>query len=816
MSRIAILSAALAAALPLAAQGAAPVDLGPGVSDYQRFMVYPHLQRGFDALDRHDYAAATDAFERARSYAPRSATIALYLADAYRRAGRPDRAERVLDEQRRYTPRDPRLARAVARFPSPPAMGRVVAPAAQATPAAAPAKTVRAAPSVPQLQSVAARHGATDDDSVRIGAEIAAALDAGDARRADRLLAGVPSRSFPEARLSTDLSLGRIDAARERARRLVAASPADAGLLDRVTFRLVSAGDGATAARLLLDAWPSPLAAHPELVARLASLLSVAPETATADDRARLRAPLSGSARAQVRLLAAVGECNAARAIADGADEVGAEAWSSIAVCAGDDDVVALDALRRAVANGASHAVLQQFAYRAFEARDYAAALSAWQAMPLPALGTEQLLAAATTAVAADRAVAAGPWLDEYARRQAPLTDTYWWLRALSGARGDVSERSALEHAIAVREDARYLARLAQLQSAAGEATGALASLQRAHALAPDDESVSAALGYALSAAGRPDEALPLLTTYQASHAGEAAVAEDLAELHRRLAQPAAARAMAATAIDLLGPQGDPDRLFRLRRLHEQLGRAWSVSTELSLGNAVAGTNTTIPGGAYRSYGQVEVERRFGHAVGRPDGDALSVYGRVFAGAQSGGVWPDDFPTLGLGFRWKPFETHILYVALERQFALDMRDTRRDDTLVRISAAPLRDPRIGDDWHASGAGWWSHTIYLDVAHYLRTGDSAATADYQLSHHFKLGDGQTLQPFGRAQWNGRWQDGGMDTDARVGLGLRWNRWYGGDVHDAWPHRLVIGFELQQALTTYLPERRTFFVNIGNYW
>jgi adsorption protein A len=145
-----------------------------------------------------------------------------------------------------------------------------------------------------------------------------------------------------------------------------------------------------------------------------------------------------------------------------------------------------------------------------------------------------------------------------------------------------------------------------------------------------------------------------------------------------------------------------------------------------------------------------------------------------------------------------------------------MRDARSDDTLLRVSAAPLTDPRIGDDWHASGAGWWSHIIYLDAAHYLHAGNSAATADYQVGRHFKLGEGSTLQPFGRIQWNGRWQAGDFDTDARVGLGLRWNRWYGGDAHDAWPHRLVVGVELQQAVATYLPDRRTFFINVGNYW
>ncbi|GAB6196089.1 NfrA family protein [Lysobacter xanthus] len=818
MRCLALLSVALAAALPFAARAAEPIDLGPGVSDYQRFMVYPHLQRAFEAQARGDFDAAIDGFQRARSYAPRSANVALFLADAYRRAGRPALAERVLAEQRRYTPGDARLAAAPTPMRAAAASARALPPTLPASPAV-PVIAPRPAVTSPRNARAAvvgpkATRPPTAESDRRLASEITAALETGDAARADRLLAGVPSTSFPEARLATDLALGRREAAARRAVALVRATPSDAALFDRVTYRLVAAGEGTLAARLLLDAWPSPVASTPALVTRLAALISSDPSRVTPDDRIRLAAA-PAVAGAKVELSAALGDCGTATRVAAEADAVTAAGWSALASCTTSDRAAMLDALRTAVAKGADATALRAFAYRAFEAREYAAALDAWHAVPSAQLEPDHLLAAATTAVAANRAADAGIWLDEYERRGVPQTDAYWWLRAVSLG-GSAGERAAIDHAISFREDARYLARRAQLQSAAGERDAAVASLERAHALAPDDEAIAASLGYALIAVGRDGDALPLLAAYRTRHAEQAPVAEDLAELHRRLLQPDAARTMAATAIDLLGPDGDPDRVFRLRRLYEQLGRTWTVSADATLGNAVAGTNTTIPGGAYRSYAQVEAAYRFGQVLQRPDRDALSAYARIFAGAQGGGVWPDDLPTLGVGLRWKPFETRVLYVALERQIALDMRDARDDDTLLRVSAAPLTDPRIGDDWHASGAGWWSHTIYLDAAHYLRRGDSAATADYQVGHHFKLGDGETLQPFARAQWNGRWQDGGFDRDARLGLGLRWNRWYGGDAHEAWPHRLVIGLELQNALTTYLPERRTLFVNVGSYW
>ena len=42
-----------------------PIDLGPGVSGYTRFLVYPHLQKGFDALRDADQARAYDEFRQA-------------------------------------------------------------------------------------------------------------------------------------------------------------------------------------------------------------------------------------------------------------------------------------------------------------------------------------------------------------------------------------------------------------------------------------------------------------------------------------------------------------------------------------------------------------------------------------------------------------------------------------------------------------------------------------------------------------------------------------------------------------------------------
>jgi adsorption protein A len=94
---------ALTIATPLhaadGADGPDQFDLGSDVSGYRRFLIYPHLQKGWDSMRRGDRARALAEFERARELAPENALIALQLADAYRTFGEIARAETVLRQQ---------------------------------------------------------------------------------------------------------------------------------------------------------------------------------------------------------------------------------------------------------------------------------------------------------------------------------------------------------------------------------------------------------------------------------------------------------------------------------------------------------------------------------------------------------------------------------------------------------------------------------------------------------------------------------------------------------------------------------------------
>lgn len=105
---------ALSLSVSAVAANAQTLDLGPNTTGYQRFLLYPHLEKGFDAMARGDRSIALSEFEQAHSLAPNNPVVALHLAQAYRRFGEPARSEAVLREQLKRNPGNKRLAHALA------------------------------------------------------------------------------------------------------------------------------------------------------------------------------------------------------------------------------------------------------------------------------------------------------------------------------------------------------------------------------------------------------------------------------------------------------------------------------------------------------------------------------------------------------------------------------------------------------------------------------------------------------------------------------------------------------------------------------
>lgn len=104
---------ALSLALASLAADAQTIELGPDETGYKRFLLYPHLQKGFEAMKQGNRNRALTEFEQARAIAPNNAVVATYLAEAYRHFGERDRAEALLREQLKRNPANVQLGKAL-------------------------------------------------------------------------------------------------------------------------------------------------------------------------------------------------------------------------------------------------------------------------------------------------------------------------------------------------------------------------------------------------------------------------------------------------------------------------------------------------------------------------------------------------------------------------------------------------------------------------------------------------------------------------------------------------------------------------------
>ncbi|MEO5962288.1 MAG: tetratricopeptide repeat protein [Thermomonas sp.] len=961
-----ILASATATAI-----AAPPVfDLGNDVSAYQRYLIYPHLSKGFSALEKGQGAVAIAEFVRARDLAPKNADTALYLADAYRRFGQVDKAEAVLAGQFRYTPADPRVSAALSSHRAKTAAlakphiaakpvdcardrgaacrtqvghdalraGRLSVVEAQldnqdfaasangialrrglvqraiylrewkradeqlsrldrdqlmtqaereqwfnvkllqGTPAKALKLQSAGGLDGPAQQLALAQALARNGDTKALAGYLAnrqpefadirdekqwitlmaraseasplllaryrtrfpanrqavarlafpAVLASRDVATARRLLDPLPACAMRQERFDLAIASGQLEEARRQANEL--AKSRDMGLLDSLSYRMIEAGGGAHAARLLIDSYPFEKRGE-LLTARLTALISKQPELVTPSDRVRLHQPLgSTSLRAsQAILFAAIKDCEGVLKVLGDLDPgYDADRWTQLGDCyqktkPGLAEYAYAEAARRRHSDAASRSV----AYQAFANKNFSSALAAWRAIPRASLTSSDAIAAARTSLAATEDSTLD-WLDLYASRGGVLDDSYWWLRAQAKLVDDPGAAEVdVERAIAARPDAQYFAFLAKLQSDAGRHTEAISSLEQAIALQPGDDAAHAALGYAYWREGDAEKAREQFQIAHAAHPEDVALTLQLVYANQRLGDREQARRYVRVVVDAMEHDDDvaaPGRFdsqrHSLRRLHEDLGRRWRFSADLLLGTDAAPAADSIdPATSYSSYSQVQLDYRVGGPFTTADPEALVAYGRIFAGSgESGNVWPFRSPVLGVGLRWKPFASQVVYLAVEHQLPFGDVAARQSDTLLRASASFLGNGRFNDDWNPSKLSWMTQNIYLDAAYYLRRQQTDLTASYRIGRHWLIAPGQTIEPYGRLQYNMSRRAGvsGSLRDVRTGLGLRWNYWSGQNGYDAYRHRINVGLEWQHAVDTYLVDKNAVFIILGGVW
>lgn len=655
---------------------------------------------------------------------------------------------------------------------------------------------------------------------------------------AQRLLDSLPADALPEARYA--LSEATHDTAQtlRLARRFWRENPNLANL-DRLSWQLIQAGQQQEAATLLMQRYPfgnnAPLSRT--LIMRLFTLAQSHPDAFTPAQKARLLTPLAdpGLRLAQSRLPGVSGDCTQVeRLLGDMPATLDAAAWSMLGNCWSETlPGMALYAFRQSEIRQPDNNSHRAVAYQAFRVEDYATAMRAWKSLPVAQMRNDDVVAAANTAQAAGDARSLDIWLQEERRRGLDNTEHYWWLHAQRYLPDSPDKALAdLNRAIAIDPTARAYASRAEIYRRQGNPQAAISDLRQVLQREPDNTAAQAALGYALWDKGDAAGAREQLEKAHRGLVDDPAIVRQLAYVNQRLNDIPQTQRYARAVIDDLNRQEEIAPLsaqqqqerFNFRRLHEDVARRWSINFDSSIGlrsGALSSANN-IPGGtsegqSYRSYGQLELDYRAGRNV-LLEGDTVSLYGRVFADTgDSGGMLPVRDPMLGAGVRWKPLRDYVFYLAVEQQTPLDSH-RGKSDTMIRASASLLNDGKYSDEWHPNGQGWFAQNLYLDVAHYVRQDYQAWTADYRVSWHQKVAEGQTVEPYAHAQISG-YRDNGTRGGEYAGVGVRWNIWSGQTRYDAWPHKVSLGLEYQRTLNTInqnAGERNNAFLTLGVHW
>jgi adsorption protein A len=850
---------AMLLAAPVMASAQA-VDPATEVSGYTRFLVYPHLQKGLESMQRGERDRALTELERAHSLAPESVPVTLHLAAAYRRFGEVGRAESLLREQIKRTPGDARLRAALTE------LGPTVKPVssvARVDPCADAASAPCGKAPTLTAELVVRPHPMETVAPPAVPARRAHPQGTLTVRKQPSVHVGQPDITTEHRRgFSLALQTHRFDDAQREADTLLAHDGSGA-LLEDVTYKLVDAGATEQAARVLLRSYPfadrAPLE-RDTLLQRLILLIEQHPGLVTPDQLLPLRHPLDTPAlrSRQGVLWASLQECGAIRAVlGDLSSAYGQDDWMRLGDCsAAEEPLLAQQAYARAHALQPGGRASRALGYQAFATGDFSTSLEAWRSVGAERLSGDELLGAVSTALAASQPEQAASWLNSYRDRGDTLNHRFWSLVAQSSAVSDPTAAiSALEHAIALAPEADDYLRLAGLERdserqvtfleraaelnpengntqaglayayvRAGRPASALRAFERAAALDPENMHLQIELGYAYWHAGRPADAQHALERAWRADPANAILAQQLVYVHQRLKQNNQARwyveqvltasASSSEGVEPKDAVAAADQRFGFQRLHEDLGRRVTLNLDGFSGTHVGtGISASQPGSGYRSYSQFEADFRLGSPPVR-DGATLSAYARVLAdGGDLTSALPSHNAMLGVGLSWKPWRSQVIYLAAENQNGLD--DHSRRDVLLRASASFLNGGRYGDDWHPSRSGWFSRNLYLDAAQYLETKHSAFTVDYRTSYHRRVSTAQTLEPYGHLQLNGA-ESSRFERDVRAGVGLRWNIWHGATPYDAAPHKISLGVEFQQAFQTYLIDRNGLFLTFGSRW
>lgn len=794
---------------------------GININSLQRFVIYPHIEKGLSLLKRQDFERAIEEFKQVRSWAPKSPQTAIYLANAYSLNGNYTLAAEVLEGQLEFTPDNQDVLTSlshaselsshyqlIAAESLPPGSQKLIAYLNQSKPhfynafdeyswLTLLARTFHTDPQ--RIAEYTPRY--SQNQIYQIEFVLKAALQNHNHVFAKRYLSSISNQLKK-----------------------------DPALLEHLSYQLASENGDSEAISLLLHAYPFAgmnSATQLKLLERLAILVSKNPNLMTAQEKVILATPLNSPElrSIQASLFASLKDCPAVRSVLGNFSESHTETdWRLLGQCYQDvAPGLAEYAYQNAMTMNPSVDNTRAFAYQAFANKNFQQSLNAWRSIPLNALSPADLESAALTAVTAKNLALAVEWLAQFDTIKGKPDSLYWWLRAQIVINENPQLAAQyLRQAIALKPTVDYYSQLANIEEGLERPQIAIELLQKALALDPNNINTQASLAFANYQVGNIAESRELLNRAYKLNPDNPKVIEQLAYANQRLGYNEDSRYFSALAIDNIDQKdvtdvtpAIQDKLFGLRRMHEDLGRRWTLSLDATGGNQVSAVPySSQPGLSARSYSQAEIAYRLGNPA-IDDGKTFSVYSRIFAGSGSqNSAVPIYAPMIAAGFRWKPFTNQAINLAVEEQTPLDKTSYSQTSAMLRASASFFNTGKYSDEWHPNGAGWNAQNLYLDAAHYMTSGLSSLTADYRISRHHKIAQGQTIEPYTHLQLNEL--NNQVNKDLRIGLGVRWNWWSGQSRYDAYPHKSSLGIEFQHAFTTYLNERQAVFLTFGGKW
>jgi len=837
------------------AQQPSKIDFGPGVNSYQKFLIYPHIDKGLSALNSGDKNRAIEEFLWARKKAPKSPATALYLANAYIQNEEFDKAKEVLEGQLAITPGDRKILKNLSNT------------------LILEKDYLAASESLKEELRVNANNLIAKEKLEIVSQELAneeiQRLKILQEEDPAQFLEDLKDKKYrfenafeeqnwinllltdfvkqPELLLSyqPEFESNRIYQAEKVLQKLLMSgrqAEADAYIgalpaaikqnpifIDHLSYQLLQENGEHQSLELLVDSFPFKGASESqkiELINRLITLVEGHNDAITGiPDKFSVPLDTPELRSLQVRLLSVLKDCSAIRKVlGDHSAFYKSEDWSRLGYCYGDKvPGLGVYAFERAEELAPGPDRERAVAYQSFTAKNYLRAITAWNSIPLVSITSADALSAATTAQSLGDLKELNKWLKIYAEKQGPKDDRYWWLLAQTKLKTD--PKAALEdlnQAASLKPSVTYYSQIASVLMEQGKVDEAIQYFDKALLLNPYDSVTQASLGYAYYRQGKYLRAKQFLAASLKSRPDDEELVKQLAYTNQKLGQNKQALRYAEEAIDSFNRYSPAEKTadiksqqFGMRRMHEDLERRWSFTADAMSGNQVtAAPNVGQPGSNYRSYSQVEAAYRLGDPA-VDNGKTLSAYTRIFAGGGlNNSAAPIYAPMIAGGLRWKPLSDYVINLAVEEQTPLDRGQYTQTTMMLRASASFLNSGAYSDDWHPNGPGWVAQNLYLDAAHYLSTSQTSLVSDYRVSYHHKIEDGQTIEPYVHLQWTNLNQANGVDE--RVGVGARWNIWQGQTKYNAYPSKILVGLEYQYAFKTYLNDKSAVLLSLGGRW